>query len=248
MTARSFGIALLAVVLAATVRVQPAVAQAAAAQPAATQESRRPAYLFVMGTTSNAEVIGRYARTLPPIYEKFAGRYLATGRVGRNLLVLEGSFQPESIVLAKFATPEGPNEFWWSPEYRQSAEMRQGAGIFDVVKLKGRPDEAAAPQGRPAYLISIARIQDRSKLKPYAEGVRPLLQAAGAKFLVSADRKDIELLEGQFDNLTVVIIQFPSFDGLRKFYDDPAYQALIPIRRSAGDYTLLAIDGFEPRN
>ncbi len=218
------------------------------ATPAAAEEATRPAYLFVMGTTSNAEVIGRYARTLPPIYQKFGGTYLATGRVGRNLLVLEGKFQPESIVLAKFPTADGPNEFWWSPEYRQSAEIRQGAGIFDVVKLKGRPDEASAAQGRPAYLISIARIQDRSRLKPYAEGAMPLLRAAGAKFLVSADRKDIELLEGQFGNLTVVIIQFPSFAGLRKFYDDPAYQALIPIRQSAGDYTLLAIDGFEARN
>lgn len=126
--------------------------------------------------------------------------------------------------------------------------MRTGAGVFDVVKLKGRAGEAGEPKGRPGYLISIASIHDRSKLQPYAEAVGPLLRAARARFLATVDRRDIELLEGEFGNLTVVIIEFPSFVGLRKFYDDPAYQALIPIRQSAGDYTLLAIDGFDSRN
>jgi len=31
--------------------------------------------------------------------------------------------------------------------------------------------------------------------------------------------------------------------ALETFYRDPAYQRAIPLRHSAGDYTLLAIDG-----
>jgi uncharacterized protein (DUF1330 family) len=36
--------------------------------------------------------------------------------------------------------------------------------------------------------------------------------------------------------------------ALEKFYGDPAYQKVIPVRQSAGEYVVLAIDGFVPRN
>jgi uncharacterized protein (DUF1330 family) len=225
-----------------------AVTAPARAQQVSAVEAPRPGYLFVMGTSTNAEAMGRYARTLPPIYDKLGGYYLAAGRVGRELTLLEGEFAHQSVVLAKFPTLDGPNEFWWSPEYRASVGIRKGAGTFDVLKLKGVPGDVGRPEGRPAYLISIAQIKDPGRLKPYADAALPLVRAAGAKFVSNGDRKDIELLEGQFGNLKVVVLQFPSLEALRKFYFDPAYQALIPIRRSAGDYTLLAIDGYQARN
>ena len=68
---------------------------------------------------------------------------------------------------------------------------------------------------------------------------------AGGKFISTGGRKDIELLEGEFGNKNVSIIQFPSLEALRKFYDDPAYQKVIPIRQSAGEYTILEIDGVQ---
>jgi uncharacterized protein (DUF1330 family) len=232
-----------AMVLALATMVLPAQAQQAPAT-----DAQRPGYLLVMGTSTNAEAMGKYARTLPPIYEKLSGVYLATGGVGRGVNVLEGEFKQQSIVLAKFPTLDGPNEFWWSPEYRASVEIRKGAGTFNVVKLKGMPGDVGKPEGKPAYLISLANIKDRTKLKPYGDVAGPLVKAAGAKFVSAGGRKDIELLEGEFGNLTVNVLQFPSMDALLKFYNDPAYQKVIPVRQSAGDYTILAVDGFQPRN
>jgi len=217
----------------------------ALAQPTATAAT--PGYLLVMGTPSDAEAMGRYARSLPPIYHRLGGYYLALGGVGRGLRVLEGKFTAQSVVLAKFDDLQGPNEFWWSPEYRASVELRRGAGVFDVIKLKGLPGDLARPEGKPAYLISMAEIRDRSKLRPYAEIAMPLVRAAGGRFISAGGRKDIELLEGAFGNLTVTVLQFPSMAALEKFYDDPAYQRVIPLRQSAGDYVVLAIDGFVPR-
>ncbi|MSO97015.1 MAG: DUF1330 domain-containing protein [Rhodospirillaceae bacterium] len=224
-----------------------AVFSHASAQQAA-PEAARPGYLFVMGTTTNTEVLGKYARTLPAIYEKYQGYYLASGGVGRGVRVLEGEFKQQSVILAKFPDVGGPNTFWWSPEYRQSAEIRKGAGTFNVLKLKGMPGDLGKPEGRPAYLISIAEIRDREKLKPYSDVAGPLVKAAGAKFVSAGGRKDIELLEGEFGNKNVNILQFPSLEALRKFYEDPAYQKVIPIRQSAGDYVLLEVEGFQPRN
>ncbi|MFM8516663.1 MAG: DUF1330 domain-containing protein [Nevskiaceae bacterium] len=203
----------------------------------------RPAYLLVMGTSTDAAAMGRYARTLPPIYAKLDGYYLALGAVGRGITVLEGSFKAQSLVLAKFPRLEGPNEFWWSPEYRRSVEIRRGAGSFTVVKLKGVPGDLNKPSGKPAYLLSIGDIKDRDKLKPYADISRPLVRAAGASFVSVGGRKDIELLEGEFGNLDVTLLRFPSMQALETFYRDPAYQRAIPLRQSAGEYTLLAIEG-----
>jgi len=214
---------------------------AAFAQPAA-PEAPRPGFLLVMGTVTDREALQRYAATLPAIYAQYGGRPLANGRVGAKVRVLEGAFAHQSIVLSKFASIEGPNTFWWSPEYRRSADLRRGAGTFTVLKLKGVPGDLDLPEGKPAYLISIADIRDRDKLKPYAAVAGPLVKAAGGRFISAGGRKDIELLEGEFGNLTVNVLQFPSIDALRRFYADPAYQKVIPIRQSAGDYVLLEVD------
>lgn len=214
---------------------------APAQSPAA--ESSRPGYLLVMGTVTDRAALSRYGATLAPIYAQYGGRPIAVGGVGGKVRVLEGEFAHQSLVLSRFASIDGPNAFWWSPEYRRSVELRRGAGTFTVLRLKGVPGDAGPPAGKPAYLLSIADIRDRGKLQPYAAAAMPLVKAAGARFLSSGGRKDIELLEGEFGNLTVNVLQFPSIEALRRFYEDPAYQQVIPIRQSAGDYVLLEVDG-----
>jgi len=226
----------------AAVMVTLAAAPGARAQGTAPSEQPRPGYLLVMGTVTDREALARYGNTLPPIYSQYGGRPVAFGGVGGKVRVLEGQFARQSVVLSKFTAIDGPNAFWWSPEYRRSVELRRGAGTFTVLKLKGMPGDLDPATGKPAYLISIGDIRDREKLKPYGAAALPLVKAAGARFVSSGGRKDIELLEGDFGNLTVNVLQFPSVDALRRFYEDPAYQKIIPIRQSAGDYVLLEVD------
>ncbi len=214
----------------------------ARAQGAAPSDLPRPGYLLVMGNVTDREALSRYGSTLPAIYSQHGGRPVAFGGVGGKVRVLEGQFAHQSIVLSKFTSIDGPNAFWWSPEYRRSVELRRGAGTFTVLKLKGMPGDFETAPGKPAYLISIADIRDREKLKPYGAAAVPLVKAAGARFISAGGRKDIELLEGEFGNLTVNVLQFPSVEALRRFYEDPAYQKIIPIRQSAGDYVLLEVD------
>jgi uncharacterized protein (DUF1330 family) len=214
----------------------------ARAQDAA-PEASRPGYLFIVGSVTDREAMALYGRSLPPIYAQHGGRPIADGRVGKKVRVLEGRFPHEAVVLSKFMSLEQPNAFWWSAEYRRSAAMRQGAGSFTVLKLRGMPGDLDMPDGKAAYLVSIADIRDRDKLKPYSAAAGPLVKAAGGKLISAGGRKDIELLEGEFGNLTVNVLQFPSIEALRRFYEDPAYQKLIAIRQSAGDYVLLEVEG-----
>jgi uncharacterized protein (DUF1330 family) len=229
----------------------PAAASPGGAAPAigappssvlAPADSARPGYLLVLANVTDRAVLARYGATLGPIYAQHGGRSIANGRVGANVRVLEGRFAYESVVLSKFGTIDGPNAFWWSADYRRSVELRTGAGSFTVVKLKGVAGDLTFPEGPRAYLISIANIRDRGKLAPYGQAAVPLVRAAGAKFVSSGSRKDIELLEGEFGNLSVNVLEFPSVAALRRFYEDPAYQKVIPIRQSAGDYTLLELE------
>ena len=142
------------------------LAATVAAQHVVDPNTPRPGYLLVMGTPTDPAAMGRYARTLPPIYAKLGGYYLALGGIGRGITVLEGSFKSQSVVLAKFPRLEGPNEFWWSPEYRSSVEIRRGAGSFNVVKLKGMPGDLDKLSGKPYSRSATSRIAKSSSLTP----------------------------------------------------------------------------------
>jgi uncharacterized protein (DUF1330 family) len=203
----------------------------------------RPGFLFVTGFSTNREVMGQYARTLPPIYQKYQGYYVASGGPGNGVTVLESDWTPRSVILAKFPTVEAVNEFWWSPEYRHSAALRAGAGAFTVVRLKGRPGDVARPRGKPAYLIGINEIRDPAKNAEYGKAALPLLQEHGGRVIAGGSRKDIELLEGEFGNKTVTVVEFADLAALRAFYNDPRYQAIIPVRQAAGDSTVIEVDG-----
>ena len=218
----------------------PALAQTA---PAA----ERLGYLFVMGSSTKPEVMAAYAKTLPAIYAKYQGSYLATGGPATTLKVLEGNFKAQTVLIARFPSPDAVNEFWWSPEYRKSAAMRFGAGSFDVLRLKGRPGETARPAGKPAYLIGIEEMKNPDKMKEYTVKAGPLVAAHGGKIIAGGGRKDIELLEGVFGNKQMTIVRFDSLKVLRDFYNDPAYQAAIPLRRAAAESVVLELDGIETK-
>ena len=213
------------------------------ARAADASEAERPGFLFVTGFATNTEVIAKYARTLPAIYEKFSGYYLASGSPGHGVNVLEGDWEPRAIILAKFPTVESVNAFWWSPEYRASATIREGAGQFDVVRLKGRPGDLARPTGKPAYIVGMIQIRDAAKNAEYGKQALPLVLGAGGKVLAGGSRKDIELLEGEFGNKSITIVQFPDLAALRGFYHSREYQAIIPIRQASGESVVIELDG-----
>lgn len=210
-------------------------------------DASRAGYLLVMGVVTNREALIPYARSLPAIYQQYNGTYLASGGPGNGVRVLESDWAPRSIILAKFPTLAGPNAFWWSPEYRKVVPLRKDAGTFDVIKLKGVPGDAIAPEGKPAYLIGIVDIRVPEKIKEYGQKALPLVQAAGGKVIAGGARKDLELLEGEFGNKTVTVVQFSSLEVLRKFYNSSEYQAIIPIRQAGGPYTVIELDGLESR-
>jgi uncharacterized protein (DUF1330 family) len=43
-----------------------------------------------------------------------------------------------------------------------------------------------------------------------------------------------------------VILEFPSVEAARRFYDSPEYQEIIPLRTNASQGALLIVEGFDP--
>jgi uncharacterized protein (DUF1330 family) len=97
-----------------------------------------PAYLLVQGRVTDIEGFRLYNAALPPIYEKYGGRYLVVAPVSR-VEVAEGEPRLESIVIARFPSKQAAWGFWRSAEYAVAKTLREGKGEFFVTVLEGLP-------------------------------------------------------------------------------------------------------------
>jgi uncharacterized protein (DUF1330 family) len=51
--------------------------------------------------------------------------------------VMEGDWQPERVVIAKFPSVEAAKAFYDSPEYLRARKAREGAAIMRLVVVEG---------------------------------------------------------------------------------------------------------------
>lgn len=82
-----------------------------------------------------------------------------------------------------------------------------------------------------AYLIAQLSFTDPSYMKEYREGVVPLIKKHGGNQLVGG--APVEKLEGDWELPDrVIVIEFPTLEQARAWYDDPNYAPLIKLRQS----------------
>ncbi len=169
---------------------------------------------FSLGFARNvkSDKMKDYSAALPPIYKKYGGHYLALGGSGRGVRALTETWNDRAIMLATFPSPQAVSGFWWSPEYRAAAKLREGAVDVDVCGLAG---QAAAPAHK-FFLIAALRGPDQSleTLMPPQED----LARSGANILVSATGEEVEALEGDFADTSIVIIGFPDEAALTSLW------------------------------
>ena len=105
--------------------------------PESTSDAR-PAYLLVQGHVTDREGFKAYSASLPPIYRKYRGQYIAM--VPAPMLeVVEGDPENRSVVIARFPSRDAARAFWNSPEYAEAKKLRAGKGTFYVAILDGLP-------------------------------------------------------------------------------------------------------------
>ena len=95
----------------------------------------------------------------------------------------------------------------------------------------------------PAYVIGHVDITDPEGYKEYASQTPACVERHGGRFLARGGRA--EKLEGSVDPKRLVLIEFPSYEQAKSWYESEAYRPLIPTRRRTADADMLLVDGWD---
>ena len=93
----------------------------------------------------------------------------------------------------------------------------------------------------PAYIIAQINITDPEKYQEYAKAAGPATQKYGGRFLVRGGAH--ETLEGDWEPLRLVVIEFPTAAAAREWYESDDYAPLRELRRRASDTDILVVEG-----
>lgn len=92
-----------------------------------------------------------------------------------------------------------------------------------------------------AYWINLFRkVNDQAKVDAYRALAGPVMEAAGAKFLVRGD--PAKVYEAGI-NMRAVVIEFPSIEAAIKAHDSPGYQAALKALGDGAERDLRIVEG-----
>ena len=92
-----------------------------------------------------------------------------------------------------------------------------------------------------AYLIFDVEIRDMARYQQFMAGVKPALEAVGARYLARGGPHKV--YEGDWSPRRLVLIEFPSPEAAQTFYDGPVYQGLKQIRDECSSARLVMVEG-----
>ena len=92
-----------------------------------------------------------------------------------------------------------------------------------------------------AYVIVEVNVTDPQLFREYAKDVPATIAAYGGKYLVRGGAVDSR--EGDWAPKRVVVLEFPSLDQARKWYDSAEYAPLLATRLKAASSKLILVDG-----
>jgi uncharacterized protein (DUF1330 family) len=93
----------------------------------------------------------------------------------------------------------------------------------------------------PAYVIAEVDITNPEGYKAYTAQVPATIQLYGGRFLARGGASHV--LEGDWPSIRRVIIEFPTLEAARKWWDSPEYAGPKAMRRANSKGRLLLIEG-----
>ncbi|GAB4347957.1 MAG: hypothetical protein Kow006_08140 [Gammaproteobacteria bacterium] len=113
-----------------------------------------------------------------------------------------------------------------------------GEAFFGQDRLPFVERKLSGLEPRPAYLVGQIRVKDPQAWQRYVAGVAESLRPYPAQVLFRGRRRAV--LAGENDSDQAVVIRFRDQETLQRWFESPDYQALIPLRDSAADVTILS--------
>ena len=92
-----------------------------------------------------------------------------------------------------------------------------------------------------AYVIYTADVSDPDQYELYKAQAAPVVAAHGGSYIVRGG--DIDVLEGGAPVGRTVILEFPTMQAARDWYDSDEYQAARTLRENAGLASAYIVDG-----
>ncbi len=91
------------------------------------------------------------------------------------------------------------------------------------------------------YVIANVSVEDAAAYEGYRSQTAAIIERYGGRFLVRGGA--VEVREGDPGISRLVILEFPSVEAARTFYDSPEYQAILPIRLENAASTFVIVEG-----
>jgi len=92
-----------------------------------------------------------------------------------------------------------------------------------------------------AYLVVDCKVTDASRYEDYKRLAQAAVARYGGRYLVRGG--EMVVLEGEWRPNRVVVLEFPTLDQARVFYDSPEYAAARVARRGAAQMNMVAVAG-----
>lgn len=92
-----------------------------------------------------------------------------------------------------------------------------------------------------AYVVVDINVTDPVQYEQYRALAGPAVEAAGGHFIVRGGAT--EVLEGDRVPNRMVILEFPSMDAARAWYDSPQYAEAKAAREGAATGSFIAVEG-----
>lgn len=92
-----------------------------------------------------------------------------------------------------------------------------------------------------AYMIATIVVTDMDQYKKYVDRTPGVIDRYGGRFIARGG--ETVTLEGPEETRRVVLVEFPSLEQARAFYNSPEYQEVKKLREGAAVMQLVAIEG-----
>ena len=114
-----------------------------------------------------------------------------------------------------------------------------------VLSFRPEAEEAKAKRESmmSAYLVGQVTIHDHAEYEKYLAGVMDTLAPFDGRPLVAAD--EVQVLEGTWAATRTVVVEFPSIDHAKRWYESPKYKSIVQHRFKAAASNLVLAEGFK---
>lgn len=93
----------------------------------------------------------------------------------------------------------------------------------------------------PAYLIGQITVRDAATYERYKQLAPPSIGVYGGRYVARGGAT--ETLEGSWRPPRLVILEFPSIERTREWWNSPEYAAAKALRQTCADTEMLVVDG-----